>query len=194
MSLKRIKNEVARCFPSAMKALDLSYKLCYIDSETMLKQLVICNDYGRVVLKINCGDHYPFRSPAVFVNTSLSSSSEANFMSYSYWAKDIIRSNSSINYVNAWAFTNILYPQLKCAWNFVPHNNLKNICLCCQSATCSNNWGPHILIADIFLEYFVRRKFMLFCSPLMQRYINAIFDNDRWCVPDDLIIDIVSKI
>jgi len=190
MGSKRIINEVNKNFPATMEKYDLSFSLCYVNSETIPNALVICNVHGRVIFRINCSDYYPFKAPMILINaepeTGTCSLSD-NFMSYNYWLRNIIKP-STTNYFNAWFFTILAYPQLKSRWSTAPESSFKNSCLCCNSTTCSHNWHPSITIGDIFLEYFIRRKFKSLCSPLMQRYINSIFDNDRWSLPDDIIL------
>ena len=100
----------------------------------------------------------------------------------------------SLNYCNfflAWAFSLIYKPLLAPYWKFIPSNK-NDHCLCCESITCPNNWSPSITISHILMEFIARRNFSINCSPLIQRWIKPIFDNDRWSLPEDVILLIID--
>ena len=66
-------------------------------------------------------------------------------------------------------------------------------CLCCESVICGKNWSPAVIMCDILGEYVTRRDFKNNCGRLMQRLISRIFNNDRWIIPDEIIMEIINK-
>ena len=93
----------------------------------------------------------------------------------------------------AWFFTLIKYPSEGKAWQVCPDNIN---CLCCESILCGNKWSPAYTLYDICNEYILRKTFFIYTSRLMQKNMKNIlknlFCNDRWNIPDDLILYILS--
>jgi hypothetical protein len=91
----------------------------------------------------------------------------------------------------AWAFSIIRRPELLLYWSgIIP---TRDDCLCCESLICGKNWNPSIIMCDVLGEYVTRRDFKINCGKVMQRLIHRIFNNDRWVIPDEIIMLIINK-
>jgi len=55
-----------------------------------------------------------------------------------------------------------------------------------------NRWCPRLNFFDLTIEYLSRKKMKMFLTPLMQRYISKIFDNELWSLNNDLIFYILD--
>jgi hypothetical protein len=204
MSLKRLNREITKVFPDKMVELSLSYELSYqhvhsrFDSEKTSKaiaELSIENPHtklGRMdVLHLSIPSNYPFRPPTVWIPHKFANKR------YDRWSADltgklITLSNKPVcNSFIAWAFSIIETPMYAYSWKQIPFKFPLN-CLCCESITCSGNWIPSLTIVDILIEYLARKKFALYCSPLWQKRILSIFNNDRWTLPDDIVLNIIQ--
>lgn len=123
------------------------------------------------------------------------------YTKYDRWSTNIIKGptglrNAAKHLTNdqlfyAWAFSIIRRPKLLHYWRgIIP---TRDDCLCCESVICSKNWSPAIIMCDILGEYVTRRDFKINCGRLTQRLIHRIFNNDRWVIPDELILEIINK-
>ena len=209
---KRILHELHNKIPEKMLDLNLNHKFTFVslDTDIVSKEYGIVNTKTDLVeLKIIIPSDYPFKPPSVFVTKdnhtppypTVIPLSICNFpnIKYDKWSVSIIHGNnpykncglaSDCDLFSAWAFSIIRRPTLLRYW----HGNIPNKkdCLCCQSIICSNNWSPSKMLSDILAEYVTRRDFKINCRPLMQRWIGVIFNNDRWVIPDDIILKIVK--
>jgi len=202
MFKKRIMNEINKKFPETMRIHNLLYKIVLLDdpivwsSNDNMFQLGIIDKHNTLILKLWCNNNYPFKPPIVQVNIHSNL-----FIKYDKWSSNISKNTNKIveknveknidNYFMAWAFANINKPEFADRWKFIPSSNN---CLCCESITCSGNWGPGIMLSDILLEYIIRRDFSIYSSKLMQRRIFSLFCNDKWILPDDIILYILNII
>ena len=208
---KRILHELHNKIPEKMLDLNLNdkFKFVSLDTDIVSKEFGVVNTKtGLVELKIIIPSDYPFKPPSVFVTKDnhmppyptqipLSIGDSPN-INYHKWCVSILHNNYNkkpgikdiSNIFAAWAFCIIRRPTLFCYW----YGNIPNKkdCLCCQSIICSNNWSPSYSMSDILAEYVTRSDFKINCAPLMQRWIGAIFNNDRWVIPDDIILKIVK--
>ena len=192
---KRILNELNNKIPEKMRDLDLDDKFTFValGTDIISKDIGVINKKtDQMELEIVLPSDYPFKPPLVHVM------GEIRPTKYDVWSGSIIHHRQvrerkiglDCNLFNAWAFCIIRRPILLRYWR----GNIPNMkdCLCCESITCGNNWGPSIMMCDVLAEYVVRRDFKINCGQLMQRWIDSIFNNDRWIIPDDIIIEIIK--
>ena len=194
MALKRLDREITKVFPSKMIEASLPYKLAQFDASSasnVIAEFSILEN-SRDILRLTIPSEYPFRPPTVWVPHKIANKR------YDRWSVDlngqILKSANKISAYNpflAWAFSIIETPMYARGWKFVPFQLPMN-CLCCESITCPGNWAPSLSIVDILIEYLARKKFAIYCSPLWQKMILPIFDNDRWTLPDDIVLNIVQ--
>ena len=151
-------------------------------------------DNDTIELVFNLPSDYPFKAPTIGVR-----SGRLNDMNYQKWLSAIIDNRQCghcRNYYKpdlflAWAFSVILRPNLSSYWRgLIP---TEKTCLCCETVLCASFWNPSIMMSDVLAEYITRRDFKIYTGELMQRYIQPIFTNDRWQLPDEIILEIVSK-
>ena len=194
MALKRLNREITKVFPSNMTEASLPYKLAQFDAgsaSNVIAEFSILEN-SKDILHLTIPSEYPFRPPTVWVPHKIANKR------YDRWSVDltgkIIKSfnkTSTGNPFLAWVFSIIETPIYASGWRCVPFQLPLN-CLCCESITCSGNWGPSFMITDLLLEYLACRKFAIYCSPLWQKRISPIFNNDRWILPDDIIFNIIQ--
>ena len=120
---------------------------------------------------------------------------------YEKWSSNLIQGRRLLNVSKlltdnelfyAWAFCIIRRPELLCYWRgIIP---TRKDCLCCDSLICGKNWSPSIIMCDILGEYVTRRDFKINCGNLMQRSIIRIFNNNKWVIPDEIIMMIINYI
>ena len=185
---KRILNELNKKIPEKLELLELDNKFQFaqLDYDIVPSKIgIINNKTNNIELEIIIPTDYPFKSPNVLVQKHIQ-----NFGGYSKWLSTIIyRKNCDL--FTAWIFSIIRRPKLSIYWKAVPN---KNTCLCCESICCSNNWSPGHSMCDILAEYVIYRDFNINTGALMQRWIAPIFNNDRWCLPDDIILLIIKNL
>ena len=196
MSLKRLDREVMRLFPNKMIELSLPYKLDHFvtgKTSNIIAELSIVEGC-REILKLTIPAEYPFRPPIIWVPNKIANKR------YDRWSADLTgqiikSSNKTADYSPflAWAFSIIEIPMFASGWRNVPFKLPLN-CLCCESITCSGNWGPSFTTVDMLIEYLARQKFALYCSPIWQKIIFPIFNNDRWVLSDDIIFSIIQHL
>jgi ubiquitin-protein ligase len=196
MSQKRIHNEMKR-FPQTMATLNMNASLYELDGSDFNppRHFGVFNQ-NKKLLQLTIPPDYPFKSPKVLIMN------KEKLENYDQWSRSIydghgpksfhIGSRDYCNFFLAWVFSLIYKPQLAPYWKFIPSKK-NDHCLCCESITCSNNWSPSKTISDILMEFIARRNFFINCSPLMQRWIKPIFDNDRWSLPEDIILLLISN-
>ena len=215
---KRILHELNKKIPEKMITLDLDNKFTFValGNDIVSKEIGVINKKThKQELQLIIPSDYPFKPPSVFVVGETPKPPKLRSFStiipfaagglgvspkikYDKWGGSIIhkadcyrpvRGEPDCDLFSAWAFSVIRRPRLMDYWRNIPN---KNSCLCCVSITCGGNWSPSITMCDILAEYVVRRDFKINCGRLMQRWIGAIFNNDRWVIPDDLILLIVK--
>ena len=189
---KRILYELHNKIPEKLAELDLVDKFTFValGSDIISKEIAIINKKTDIIeLKIVIPSDYPFKPPFVIVVGK----GGLHNIKYDYWSGAIMRrvtQEPEYDLFIAWAFSVIRRPELIRYWrDSIPN---WHDCLCCKSITCANNWSPSIMMSDILGEYVVIRDFKINCGRLMQRWIGQIFNNDRWIIPDDLILHIIK--
>ena len=200
MLKRRVFNEINKIFPESMQKYNLLYKIALLDDPGSYDinngiLIGIIDKNNNLILKMWCKNEYPFHQPTVNVIKYYDIYHDA-FIKYDIWAGNISKKmnkpkNYSCDYYMAWAFANISKPELANKWKIIP--SFKN-CLCCESITCSNNWVPKYTLVDILIEYITHRDFSIYSSKLMQRQINRVFNNDKWILPNDIILHILNFI
>jgi len=190
-ALKRLDREITQLFPNTMNKLFLPYKLLRIESPNSeyVAEVEIIHD-KKLVLHFTIPSDYPFKPPTIWVPNIIANKK------YDRWSADltnIINKMPSYNRFLAWAFSIIKVPEFAEGWNSVPFK-FPITCLCCNSITCPNNWGPSHTISKIFIEYLARKNFAVYCSSLGQKRISSIFNNDRWNLSDDIIFCILQHL
>ena len=71
----------------------------------------------------------------------------------------------------------------------VPDNKT---CLCCESLLCGNNWNPSVHIFMLFNECVFKNNMKKYLKPLYRVYFEKIFKNDKWNIPDDILLHIIN--
>jgi len=192
--IKRINNELKK-FPEIMHECNINIKCCelnVIETCALVSRRFGVFQNKNMIVQLDIPSDYPFKPPIIYVINN----NNNNLMErYDRWSSKILNSRKckETDYFLAWAFTIINNPKLSVGWNFIPTNDCKK-CLCCESVTCENNWFACCCISNILIEYIGRRYFVNNCSKLRQRLIKPIFENDRWTIPDDIILYIVQII
>ena len=123
------------------------------------------------------------------------------YTKYEKWSSNLIQGRRLLNVTKlltdnelfyAWAFCIIRRPELFLYWRgIIP---IRKDCLCCDSLICGKNWSPSIIMCDILGEYVTRQDFKINCGNLMQRSIVRIFNNNKWVIPDEIIMMIINYI
>ena len=197
MALKRLDREITKVFPNKMNETLLPYKLAYFDVPSCTSNIIAefsILENSKDILHLSIPSEYPFKPPTVWVPHTIANKR------YDRWSADLTgkiiklfnkNKTSAGNPFLAWIFSIIETPLYASGWKCVPFHLPLN-CLCCESISCSGNWGPSHTIVDLLIEYLARRKFAIYCSPLWQKRISSIFNNDRWILPDDIIFNIVQ--
>jgi ubiquitin-protein ligase len=200
-ALKRLNKEIA-----TFSQYDISnnfllpYKISWInldidffDKTNQLAKISI-DVYNNCLLNIDIPTCYPFKSPIVWVNNT------KNFKQYSKYCADITEIINKRTFLStsdiilAWLFALTSSYKNKTYNNLNIPKSLPLSCFCCNSITCSSKWSPGFKIQDIIYEFIFIKKFLFFSSQLGLRYINPIFNNENWSIPDDLILHIFKFI
>jgi len=192
-AMKRINNEINRKFPKNIDDLSIPYKFSFINSHTDFSntnniQLSI-DIYNKHLFIISLRNTYPFTPPTVWINTKYGTKS------YNNWCAN---TTNTINNRHFLSSTNILLAAFfSVDINTTLYKHLKNIpikipmnCLCCESITCPGKWNPGCQIKHVIEEYMFNKKFLFFTSPIGLKLIMPIFYNDRWNIPDDILLHI----
>lgn len=194
MSRKRIQKEIEN-FPKNMEEYNLKYKIVLLDAPTSHAisttiHLGILDKNTNLIIKLYCSHDYPFKSPEVLVYNN----NKNSFMKFDRWSahisQNINKQKKSDKYISL-MFSIISKPILNRLWKYDPTSN-NCICLCCESITCSNKWGPGLKLSNILFEYITLRDYSVYTSKLMQRLIMRLFNNERWVMPDDIILHIIQ--
>lgn len=198
-SIKRITNEMDRKFPKNILDLFTHYNLSFLSHDTdftnsdyITLSVDVYNTYCsrfKQLFTINLNNTYPFTAPFPWINTKYS------YKSYNKWCVDI---TSTINKRHFLSSTNILIASFfSIDMNTTLYKKFNNIslnlpihCLCCKSITCPQIWNPKYNIKDIIEEYMFNKKFLFFSSPIGLKLIMPIFYNERWNIPDDILLHI----
>lgn len=192
-AIKRINNEINRKFPKTIKDLSIPYRFSFINSDidfTNTNQIQISVDlYNKQLFTITFTNTYPFTPPRPFINTKNGNKN------YNRWCGDI---TNTINKRLFLSSTNILIASFfSIDMNTTLYKKFKNTpskfpisCLCCESITCSGKWNPGCQIKQVIEEYMFNKKFLFFTSPIGLKLIMPIFYNDRWNIPEDIILHI----
>jgi len=203
MAQKRIQKEIDN-FSQNMEEYNLKYKIVLLDNIIDTDSCNINNKFIKIglldknnnlIMKLFCLHHYPFKSPEVLINQNFHNYNNNDyFIKYTRWAASIserVNRLSEFDKYLSWIFSINSKPTLNNIWKYNPDLN-KSLCLCCESITCSNKWSPALTLYKVVLEYVAFRDYSLYSSKLMRRLIRRLFNNERWILPDDIILYIVK--
>ena len=185
-SQKRIIRELTHTYPDLIQKHNIEYSLVITneDSNNQINQLGLVNRHDNLEVIFNLSKDYPFKYPILEIENS-----KTRNITYHKWLSQIINNHTDDQLLLAYIFTIINLPISHSYFNNIPN---KNECLCCSSITCGNQWCPRLNFFDLTIEYLSRKKMKMFLTPLMQRYISKIFDNELWSLNNDLIFYILD--
>ncbi len=203
LAIKRINNEINRKFPKNILDLYTSYNLSFLSYDTdftnsdyITLSVDIYNTYCssfKQLFTINLYKTYPFTPPRPLINTKYGNKN------YNRWCGDI---TNTINKRLFLSSTNILIASFfSIDMNTTLYKKFKNTpvkfpinfpisCLCCESITCPGKWNPGCQIKHVIEEYMFNKKFLFFTSHIGLKLIMPIFYNERWNIPDDILLHI----
>lgn len=194
-SLKRLTNEINKKGPFQDK-LSIPYEISWINSHTdfydsmnILAKISI-DIYNNSILIMDIPSSYPFKPPNIWINILHGSK---RYDRYCADITEIINKRTFLSCSDillAWLFSlNFCNINKTYTINNIP-NSIPISCLCCNSITCYNKWNPGFQIQDIIYEFIFTKKLLFFTSKLGLKYINSIFNNDKWNLSDDIILHI----
>ena len=183
---KRILRELTKIFPDCVKNNKTDY-IVYINESSGHKQNVINNltifsKYYNCKILIHLNDSYPFHPPKIYFDNNKS-------ISYNYWSYKILKNKNNYNIFISYIFSCIYMKTLDGIKKSLPDNQT---CLCCESLYCSNKWSPSITLFMLFNECVFRKNLEKFLLPIYQLYFIKIFKNERWNIPDDILLHIIN--
>lgn len=181
---KRILREINNTFPENVKKYAEDYTISVNESDGLvywINSLTISSKQYDCKLVVKLNDNYPFKPPKIsFHNSSIS---------YSYWCSQILNKKDNYSIFISYVFTCIFMKSLQGITKIPPDNQT---CLCCQSYHCGYRWSPSINLFMVFNECVYRKNLLKFLKPIYKVYFIKLFKNDRWNIPDDLIMHIIE--
>lgn len=182
---KRILRELTKTFPEHVKNDELDYTLSVNQTignkSNHINNITLESKKYRCKITMHLKDEYPFKPPSLTLNNTNTS--------YSYWCSVILHSQDNYKIFMSYVLSIISMKVTTGINKFVPNNK---ICLCCESLICGNRWSPGIHIFMVFNEFVFNSNLKKYLNPLYEKYFNMIFRNDRWNIPDDIILHIIS--
>jgi len=165
-----------------------------------------------ILFLIDIPKNYPFKAPNLYLknsNTYQNNLNSLNNLNTSYnkinfsYRKWIYNTSEDVKkYINNF---NISSYEILLSWFFVINKNIRLLekkplfftdlnkyCLCCTSII--NNWSPQNKLADLIIEYLLLNDFFSLSSKLGFKYINPIFNNEKWNLSEDIIELILHKL
>jgi len=196
-ALKRLSSEINKTHKS-FDDKNIPYEIIWINTHTdyadnsnIIAKIDI-DFYSKYLLTMDIPNIYPFKPPFTYIKNN------KKYIRYNTWLVNIYVIISNRKYLSlydlqlAWLFSLNKYDKFHTIQN-IPHS-LLNECLCCKSITCYNKWNPINKIEDIIYEYIFYKKILFYTSNLGLKYISSIFDNDKWSIPIELVINIIQFI
>ena len=200
LSQKRINKELDKKFKPKFFDLTLPYHLVISQYENVPNEVSLINESNmKIEMSMVVYSEYPFKCPSISLSNHM-----VNVINNGYWirhkcflpsTKYLLWCNKMFENINlndiylAWLFVINKYPKMSKLWCDIPQ---KDSCLCCSSLTCGSNWSPGFSLYDLVGEYLLYKQFYFYTSPLMikkiRRIFFSLFNNDRWCLSDDLIV------
>ena len=192
-AIKRINNEINRKFPKNIIDLSIPYQFSFINSDidfTNTNQIQISVDlYSKQLFTVTLTNTYPFTPPSPWIHTKY------GIKNYNRWCGSVTEIINTRSFLSS---TNILIAAFfSIDINTTLYKNFKNTpikipipCLCCESIICPNKWNPSCQIKYIIEEYMFNKKFLFFTSPIGLKLIMPIFYNERWNIPEDILLHI----
>tara|TARA_B100001094_G_C18129657_1_gene771491 strand:- start:867 stop:1427 length:561 start_codon:yes stop_codon:yes gene_type:complete len=182
---KRVLRELTKLFPEKVNKNNLDYAV-YIN-ETIGNQQNYINNLIIESNKYNCkvsmylDDSYPFKSPKMTINNIN--------RQYLHWCSKILYKQENYNIFISYIFSLINMKILDGIDKTIIDNKT---CLCCKSLLCGDKWNPSINIFMIFNEYVFNSNIKKYLRPIYRVYFDKIFRNDKWNIPDDILLHIVN--
>ena len=192
-AIKRINNEINRKFMKNIVDLSIPYTFSLTTNEFNFNNsnnVKFCVDlYNKQLFSIDIYNTYPFTPPTAWITTKYG---EKNF---NRWCADI---TSIVNIRHYLSTTNILLAAFfSIDINTTLYKGFTNIpikfpiyCLCCNSILCPNKWNPACQLKDIIEEFVFNKKFLFYTSQLGIKLLMPIFYNDKWNIPEDILLHI----
>ena len=182
---KRIIKELTKTFPQNVKQNNLDYTLAVRETignkSNHINNIYLYSDKYNCKISMHLKDDYPFKPPSIFLN-------DANY-SYTYWCSKILDGKDNYSIFISYIFSCMNMKVLTGIKKIVPDNKT---CLCCESVLCSNNWKPDIHIFMIFNEYVFKNNMKKYLKPIYRVYFEKLFRNDKWDLPDDILLHIIN--
>lgn len=197
MSQKRILKELV-LLNELIEKDKLNFSVYQIGHEQTINKLGLFSKNNELQLEINLNKNYPFHPPQLVVPYKYKYKDKYNYIKYELWCSKIIKQNDihlSLNVyneklLNAYIFTHINISLAKKYLN-IPTNKT---CLCCNSLTCGHKWSPSHKIFDLLMEFLSFKTFETYLKPYTYRLITKIFNNDKWLIPQEIQLHILSFI
>ena len=177
---KRIIRELTKTYPDLQEKYNINYSLILLNYDEKINQIGLIynnnisnnniSNNNNLKLTFTHLNSYPFKPPHIQLKNA----------TYTRWSTNITKNKSNDDIFLAYIFTVINIPITYKYFKTIPNNK---DCLCCDSLTCGNNWGPGYNLFDLTIEYLSRKKLELFLKPLMLKYISTIFYDDNWKTP-----------
>lgn len=177
---KRLSREIDKTFPELVEKYNTDYRLSITDySENSIS--ISSNRYNcNVILQLP--PQYPFKPPKIIL-------SNLSNQSYEYWCSKILNKKDDYTIFKGSVLTYIAMPTLL----GITKKPLDNkMCLCCESITCQSRWSPAHNIFTVFNECVYYKNIEHYLQPKYIRFFDHLFKNERWCLPDDIILTIIE--
>ncbi len=206
MCHKRIENEY-RCFLNH----PLNKEYCFLlDSTNKINDNNIIiyinkntnnntNNNSKPVILLKITNQYPFKPPKLYIYNFKYNNYDIDYNRWSYDNGE--KFNNIIKKLNLSSYDILLL------WFFIINKNIKYLykkpiyslelqqkCFCCSTIICSGNWTPSYKITDIFLEYYLRKELFTFSNKLTIKYLQTIFNNDKWNLSMDIVEHILNML
>ena len=170
MSIKRINNELKRIENYLLiNNLNISFEN---DND---RRVVYIFENSKLIMDIHIPNDYPFKPYNINLIKQYKYTRQFN-------DNRCIHIHDTINY-NKW-LSNIkiinnnshkLFMSKLLGNNFTISNN--SCCFCCSSITCCSNWNPTLTLEKGIIEYKKFLIYKLYSSPLMNSYLEKLYNN-----------------
>lgn len=194
MALKRVNNEIKKSSNlSNFPPYEITWLNVYDRSDIISCKISIdiCN---KSILIIEIPKTYPFTPPLLYLNYRVKNKRYIDFCGYVTQVINKRTFLSSYDLQLAWLFSlNFSNPVKNYSHNNIP-NSIPINCFCCNTITCYHNWNPGFTVRDAIYEFFFTKNLLFYTSQVGIKYINQIFNNDKWTIPQDIVLHILKFI
>jgi len=187
MSIKRINNEIKK-----MESFLLMNNLTISFERDNERKVISIFEKNKLIIDINLPNDYPFKPYNINLikNYKYTRHIQDNkcihiydTINYNKWLSNIKIINN--NYHRLF-MTNLL------GNNFTISNN--SSCFCCSSITCGSSWNPALTIEKGIIEYKKFLIYKLYSTPLMNNYLEKLYNNLFPKLSNDLKVYIFSLV